>query len=134
MKVLLQVFLIVLLSFVGGVASTYFHSEASRFVASSIELNLDEVDGFEQVFWVDARTNEDFEAGHLEGAILLNEEYWEEGFMGFMMSWMPEVPVVVYCSSRSCARSHEVARRLREELGVDNVYALKGGWEVLEGR
>jgi rhodanese-related sulfurtransferase len=47
-----------------------------------------------------------------------------------LAAWSPENRTVVYCSSQSCAASHEVARRLREEAGLDNVYVLHGGWEA----
>jgi rhodanese-related sulfurtransferase len=37
--------------------------------------------------------------------------------------------VVVYCSSLSCNAALEVAKRLRDEAQLKNVYVLEGGWE-----
>ena len=41
--------------------------------------------------------------------------------------------IVVYCSSKKCHSSEEVARRLREEVGLKTVYVLRGGWEAWKG-
>ena len=37
---------------------------------------------------------------------------------------------VVYCSSLSCNASREVARRLRKEAQLSDVFVLEGGWEA----
>jgi hypothetical protein len=37
---------------------------------------------------------------------------------------------VVYCSSLSCNASREVARRLRREAQLPDVFVLEGGWEA----
>jgi rhodanese-related sulfurtransferase len=50
-----------------------------------------------------------------------------------LASWSPEKRVVVYCSSESCGASREVARRLREEARLQNVFVLEGGWEAWLG-
>ncbi len=87
------------------------------------------------LLWVDARPDAQYEAEHIPGAISLNEDRWGELLPQFLTSWSPEKQTVVYCSSQSCAASHEVARRLREEAGLKNVFVLHGGWETwLEGR
>jgi rhodanese-related sulfurtransferase len=80
------------------------------------------------VFWVDARSQQEYDAEHVPGAILLNLEEWNSLFPRFLDQWSPEQKVVVYCSSASCEMSHEVAVRL-EKSGVSPVYVLKGGWE-----
>jgi len=41
--------------------------------------------------------------------------------------------VMVYCNSRKCHASEEVAHRLREEVGLRPVYVLRGGWEAWKG-
>ena len=82
------------------------------------------------VIWVDARPDADFERDHIPLAIQLNEDRWDELLPQFLEKWSPEKRVVVYCSTVSCAASHEVARRLREQAGLPNVYVLSGGWEA----
>lgn len=81
------------------------------------------------VIWVDARPEEEFEREHVPNAVLLNEDRWNELLPKMLAAWSPEKRVVVYCSSQSCGASREVARRLREEAGLKNVFVLEGGWE-----
>ena len=79
--------------------------------------------------WVDARPDLEFEWEHVPGAVLLNEDRWNELLPQFLATWSPEKRVVVYCSSQSCNASREVARRLRDEAQLKNVFVLQGGWE-----
>ena len=81
----------------------------------------------DKVQWVDARPRDKYEAGHIEGAILLNEEEWSKLAPAFLDAWDPDQPVVVYCDGGSCEASHAVARRLREDLKIGDVHVLKGG-------
>ena len=83
----------------------------------------------ENVIWVDARPDEDFARDHVPGALSLNEDRWNELLPQFLATWSPEKRVVVYCSSQSCNASREVARRLRDEAQLKNVFVLQGGWE-----
>ncbi len=114
-----------------GVIAFFAHPKAPSFYVDELEIELVEVLQFDETFWIDARSDEDFEKGHLKGALSLNEERWEEQIVGFLDAWNPDAPTVVYCSSQACLRSHEVAERLKAELGVENVFVLKGGWEKL---
>ena len=47
----------------------------------------------------------------------------------FLAAWSPEKKVVVYCGSEGCNASREVARRLRKEAQLPNVFVLEGGWD-----
>ena len=82
------------------------------------------------VIWVDARPDEEFAHDHVPGALPLNEDRWNELLPQFLAMWSPEKKVVVYCSSLSCNASREVARRLRKEAQLSDVFVLKGGWEA----
>ena len=79
--------------------------------------------------WIDARPAEQYEREHIPNAVLLNEDRWDELLPQMLEKWSPEKRIVVYCSSLSCAASHDVARRLREEAQLPNVFVLNGGWE-----
>jgi rhodanese-related sulfurtransferase len=79
--------------------------------------------------WIDARPDEEFASDHIPGALSLNEDRWNELLPQFLAAWSPEKKIVVYCSSQSCNSSREVARRLRDEAQLKNVFVLKGGWE-----
>jgi rhodanese-related sulfurtransferase len=82
------------------------------------------------VTWVDARPDEEFARDHVPGAISLNEDRWNELLPGLLNVWSPDKKIVVYCSSQSCNASREVARRLRDEAQLKNVFVLKDGWEA----
>ncbi len=83
----------------------------------------------ENAIWVDARPDEEFAHEHVPGAILLNEDHWNDLVGPFLATWSPDKKVVVYCSSQSCNASRDVARRLRDEAQLKNVFVLEGGWE-----
>jgi rhodanese-related sulfurtransferase len=82
------------------------------------------------VTWVDARPDEEFARDHVPGSISLNEDRWNELLPGLLNVWSPDKKVIVYCSSQSCNASREVARRLRDEAQLKNVFVLEGGWEA----
>ena len=80
--------------------------------------------------WIDARPQEQFNSAHVPGAVLLNEERWDELLPPLLATWSPDKRIVVYCSSQGCGASREVARRLRAQAGLKNVFVLQGGWEA----
>jgi rhodanese-related sulfurtransferase len=80
--------------------------------------------------WVDARPDNEFEQDHVPGAIPLNEDRWNELLPTLLARWSLEKRIVVYCGSQSCNASREVARRLRDEAGLKEVFVLQGGWET----
>jgi rhodanese-related sulfurtransferase len=80
--------------------------------------------------WVDARPDDDFAKDHVPEAISLNEDRWNELLPQFLAAWTPGKKTVVYCSSLSCNASREVARRLRKEAQLSDVFVLEGGWEA----
>ncbi|PYI98321.1 MAG: hypothetical protein DMF00_12685 [Verrucomicrobia bacterium] len=82
------------------------------------------------VIWVDARPDDEFASDHVPGAISLNEDRWNELLPEFLAAWSPGKKIVVYCSSLSCNASREVARRLRKEAQLPDVFVLEGGWEA----
>ena len=79
--------------------------------------------------WADARPDEEFARDHVPGAISLNEDRWNELLPQFLATWSPEKKVVVYCSSQGCNASREVARKLRNEAQLKDIFVLQGGWE-----
>ena len=80
--------------------------------------------------WVDARPDDEFARDHVPNALSLNEDRWNELLPQFLAAWSPEKKIIVYCSSVGCNASREVARRLRKEAQLPDVYVLKGGWEA----
>jgi rhodanese-related sulfurtransferase len=96
--------------------------------SESVDVDLAKSWG-DQAMWVDSRPDNEFEQEHVPGAILLNEDRWNELLPQFLAQCSPEKKVVVYCSTKSCNLAREVAKRLREEAQLKDVYVLKGGWE-----
>jgi rhodanese-related sulfurtransferase len=128
-----QALLLVILAFLPALGeSIYFRNKVSwqsRVSASEI-VTVDQARSWgDNVTWVDARPSEEFEHDHIPGAILLNEDSWNELLPQFLGQWSPDKKVVVYCSAQSCNAAAEVARRLREEAQLSNVFVLQGGWE-----
>ena len=89
------------------------------------------------VVWIDARSRANFDKSRVEGAYLLNEM---EDFYSLLEPIWSEIqnksdlPFIVYCSSESCLASRKVAEKLRESVGVSEVYILKGGEKSLTER
>jgi rhodanese-related sulfurtransferase len=79
--------------------------------------------------WVDARPDDEFARDHVPGAFSLNEDHWNELLAQFLPNWSADKKVVVYCSAESCNAAREVAKRLRDEAQLKNVFVLQGGWE-----
>jgi rhodanese-related sulfurtransferase len=100
-------------------------------IPPSESINVDQARALGQnAIWVDARPDEEFAHDHVPGALSLNEDLWNELLPQFLAAWSPGKKVVVYCSSLSCNASREVARRLRKEAQLPDVFVLEGGWEA----
>ena len=79
--------------------------------------------------WVDARPDEEFARDHVPGAFSLNEDHWNELLAQFLPNLSRDKKVVVYCSAESCNAARDVAKRLRDEAQLKDVFVLQGGWE-----
>ena len=77
---------------------------------------------------VDARSEVAFRRQHISGAFPLSEAQWEARLPAVIQAWQPGARVAVYCDNAGCEASQAVARRLRRELGINDVFVLKGGW------
>jgi rhodanese-related sulfurtransferase len=99
-------------------------------VRSANQVSVAEAESWKAgALWIDARPDAQFAQAHIPNALPLNEDRWNELLPAVLSAWSPEKKIVVYCSSQSCGSSREVARRLREEDGLRNVFVLEGGWE-----
>ncbi|MGI8435313.1 MAG: rhodanese-like domain-containing protein [Chthoniobacterales bacterium] len=129
-----QVLLLLGLAMLPAIGQAVYFGDRAPWKAPAVqkdEIELPQAQNWgERVLWVDARPDAQFAERHIPGAIPLNEDRWSELLPLMLNQWKPEQHVVVYCSSLSCAASHEVARRLREEAGLPNVSVLHGGWEA----
>ena len=128
-----QALLLIALAFVPAIGEAiYFRNKVSwqSPVPASELVTVDQARSWgDNVIWVDARPDNEFERDHIPGAILLNEDRWTDLLPQLLGQWSPEKKVVVYCSAQSCNASREVAKRLRDEAQLRNVFVLDGGWE-----
>ena len=77
---------------------------------------------------IDAREPEEYEFGHIEGAINLPFETLDE----YKETVLPTIPkdtlIVTYCSGSECDASLMLARYLVGQAGYKNVEIFFGGW------
>lgn len=129
-----QAALLVTLAFLPAIVQAVYLRDRAPWHEPAVaqdEVTLEQVNAWgASVLWVDARPDEQFEQKHVPNALSLNEDRWNEQLPQVLQTWSLDKRVVVYCSSQSCAASHEIARRLRDEAGLKNVYVLHGGWEA----
>jgi rhodanese-related sulfurtransferase len=128
-----QALVLAALAFVPGLAQAiYFGGKISWWspVPASEMVTVTQARAWgDNAIWVDARPDNEFALDHVPGALPLNEDRWSELLPQFLAAWSPEKKVVIYCSSEGCNASREVARRLRKEAQLPNVFVLEGGWE-----
>lgn len=128
-----QALLLAALAFLPAIAQALYERDriSWRRPPAADEVTVNEAKRWgEAVMWVDARPMQEFNSGHIPGALLLNTEEWDSLLTPVLNSWSPERRLVVYCSKQNCGASREVARRLRDEAGLKNVFVLTGGWEA----
>lgn len=65
---------------------------------------------------IDVRTEEDWKAGHIEGAILIPHDQIRERISEYIQN--KQAPIVVYCST---GRRSALAFDILKELGYENV-------------
>ena len=142
--VALQLLVLLGLTLIAAAATKAFHPDAPDWFLDSGEADLWRVtlEDVEErwsgdVFWIDARTLEEFEAGHHEGAIHLTSEAvgkpTEVSMMKLESVMTAGKPIVIYCDGKACGKSKELAEQLREDMGLgDEIFYLGAGWEVLK--
>jgi len=84
----------------------------------------------ESVLWIDARSEKEFEDGHIPGAMLLSLDAFDEQIESVMNQYDPDKITVIYCSEDRCQTSQKIAEILKREFELQNVYFLEGGWEA----
>jgi rhodanese-related sulfurtransferase len=74
------------------------------------------------VVLVDVRPAEEFDAGHIQGAVSIPLDELDER----LTELPPDSEIVAYCRGAFCAYAHEAVRRLRAE--GRSARRLEGGW------
>jgi rhodanese-related sulfurtransferase len=79
------------------------------------------------VLFVDARSRENYDNGHIPGAVSFPVGQFDEKIDTFITEHSPEQPIVTYCSGRTCEDSHHLARLL-SGVGFNHVKILIDGF------
>jgi rhodanese-related sulfurtransferase len=82
--------------------------------------------------FLDARSTEDYQSGHIPGAISLPVGQFDEQIESFLNQYPPDQPIVSYCSGRTCEDSHHLAQLLLD-VGFSEVRVFINGfsgWEA----
>lgn len=79
--------------------------------------------------FMDARLQEEFTKGHIQGAISLPWHEAEQRVMDVIADMSSETAIITYCDGDACNLSKELAIFL-ENLGFLNVRILVNGWSV----
>ena len=140
-----QALVLVLLSGVAAVGVHFWHPMAPAWYLvvappQEDEVTVERVKGEfgGKVLWLDARPEEQYVAGHIPEAKLLNEQGFNEQLFELIEVLQKNtLPVVIYCGGEKCEASRKIKERLVESLPMENVWVLKGGWpawKAAEGR
>ena len=78
------------------------------------------------VYLIDVRSSQEFEEGHLDGAINISVDNIENEVEKIIKN--KEEVIIVYCSSGTRSKN---AKNILEKLGYTNVYNLKNGIDKL---
>ena len=84
------------------------------------------------VLFVDARSFEDFNEGHVKGAVSLPVGQYDDQIDLFLEVHDLDSPIVTYCSGRTCEDSHSLAQLLMERGYMNISVMIDGfpGWEA----
>ncbi len=99
-------------------------------VAGVREISLDEaIDHFRRgtALFVDARSADEYREGHIDGAISIPDQRFDDYIGPFMAANPPETLLITYCEGKACILSQDLAEKLIL-AGFDNVFHLRDGW------
>lgn len=84
------------------------------------------------VLFVDARSSDNYDDGHIQGAISLPVAQFDERIESFLNRYSPDKPIVTYCSGRTCEDSHHLAQFLSDAGYTSVRIFIDGfpGWEA----
>ncbi len=82
----------------------------------------------ENAVFIDARSEYDYEAGHIQTARNLPEKTLDIWMPDFFNSTPPESLLIIYCSGPRCHLAERLAMKLYE-LGYTNVHHMTAGWD-----
>ncbi len=131
---------LLLISGVGVLRPWYAPPEGLKWQAPPLKENevlLSEVRQWpaDSFLWIDARSAEEYEEDHIPGAILVNQQDWDNLVFANLEKIAGAPRIVVYCDSRRCDAGEEVANLLVEGgFAQGQVHVLHNGWQAWQRR
>jgi len=95
-------------------------------------VTLEEAAGYlagKKAIFVDARSKQAWEMGHIPGAIDVPSSDFEKGFAAAKSRLPKDATIIVYCESSHCDQAVDVATRLKA-LGYLHILHYKQGWVI----
>ena len=77
--------------------------------------------------FIDARDAEDYELGHIENAVNIPYDYYED-YEEVIDSLDDTAVHVIYCSGEECSLSMDLADYLFNEMVFEKILIFEGGW------
>jgi rhodanese-related sulfurtransferase len=135
-QALLQSLILSALAAAVATAAFQFHPRAPALYLVQEPLLADEVGLKEiqerwkgEVIWLDARPRDQFDADHIPGARLLNEQEFDAQLLDMLDTLQAAAkPIIIYCGGQKCEASRHVREKLLTMVPVENCFILKGGW------
>lgn len=104
-------------------APTHIPGATSLTAETAVELIL----STPELVVIDARKQEEFAAGHIEGAVsMLNTTMTPESLASVVPD--KDTPILFYCNGERCMRSTEATNKALG-WGYTTVYWFRGGWK-----
>jgi len=139
LRILWQSALLLVLASAAAWATWQWHPERPELYLVSERAGPDEItvtdamalEKKEGVLWIDARRREQFDKGHIPGAMLLNTYEWDDLMLPVInaLSDGPRRPVIIYCDAQKCSASRELREKIINfGLGEFEIRLLHGGW------
>lgn len=127
---------LLLLTVAAAVATQWLHPRApawyqveEKLAEGEVNVRLIQEQWKGDVLWIDARTEQRYELAHVPGALLLNEQHFDQQLFDLIETLQGNTkPVVIYCDAQRCEASKKVRAALMERVGLGNVWVLRGGW------
>ena len=82
--------------------------------------------------FMDARSKQEYDAGHIQGAISIPWHGVEHRFMEVADRIPSDRLIITYCEGETCALIKDLALFLKE-MGYEKVHVLVNGWSLWKG-
>ena len=77
--------------------------------------------------FIDARDPEDYESGHIQNAMNIPYDYYED--YEDVINGLDDAGIyIIYCSGEECSLSIDLADYLYNEILIDKLLIFEGGW------